>query len=89
MAGRGLSDHDGASAIPWRTANARHFGLSTATYRLHSRIVRWTLSSGDRLVYVPDEKDSGVYAYGKVVSRRFYYSQAGELTMIRLACELM
>jgi hypothetical protein len=40
-------------------------------------------------VYVPDEKDSGVYAYGKVVSRRFYYSQAGELTMIRLACELM
>jgi hypothetical protein len=41
------------------------------------------------LVYVPDVKDSGVYAYVKVLSRRFYYSQAGELTMIRLACELM
>lgn len=43
-------------------------------------------SAGD-LVYVPDEKDSGVYAYVRVLSRRFYYSQAGELTMIRLACE--
>jgi hypothetical protein len=41
------------------------------------------------LVYVPDDKDSGVYAYVKVASRRFYYSQAGELTMIRLACELL
>ena len=40
------------------------------------------------LVYVPDEKDSGVYAYAKVLCRRFYYSQAGELTMIRLACEV-
>jgi hypothetical protein len=41
------------------------------------------------LVYVPDEKDSGIYAYVKVVCRRFYYSQSGELTMIRLDCELM
>lgn len=45
-------------------------------------------SVGD-LVYVPDEKDSGVYVYVKVLGRRFYYSQTGELTMIRLACELM
>ena len=45
-------------------------------------------SVGD-LVYVPDEKDSGVYAYLKIVSRRFYYSQSGELTMIRLACDPM
>jgi hypothetical protein len=48
-----------------------------------------TVPSVGDLVYVPDEKDSGVYAYVKVLSRRFYYSQAGELTMIRLACELM
>ena len=48
-----------------------------------------TVPSVGDLVYVPDEKDSGVYAYVKVVSRRFYYSQAGELTMIRLACEVM
>jgi hypothetical protein len=48
-----------------------------------------TVPSVGDFVYVPDEKDSGVYAYGKVVSRRFYYSQIGELTMIRLACELM
>jgi hypothetical protein len=41
------------------------------------------------LVYVPDEKDSGVYAYVKVMCRRFYYSQTGELTMIRLACEMI
>lgn len=46
-----------------------------------------TVPSVGDLVYVPDEKDSGVYAYVKVVSRRFYYSQTGELTMIRLACE--
>ncbi len=45
--------------------------------------------SVDDLVYVPDEKDSGVYAYVKVLGRRFYYSQSGELTMIRLACELL
>ena len=45
-------------------------------------------SVGD-LVYVPDEKDSGVYAYVKVLYRRFYYSQSGELIMIRLACEMM
>ena len=45
-------------------------------------------SVGD-LVYVPDETDSGVYLYVKVVGRRFYYSQSGELTMIRLACEAM
>jgi hypothetical protein len=48
-----------------------------------------TVPSVGDLVYVPDEKDSGVYAYGKVESRRFYYSQSGELTMIRLACELL
>jgi hypothetical protein len=48
-----------------------------------------TMPSVGDLVYVPDEKDSGVYAYLKVVSRRFYYSQTGELTMIRLACEAM
>ena len=48
-----------------------------------------TVPSVGDLVYVPDEKDSGIYAYVKVVCRRFYYSQAGELTMIRLACELM
>jgi hypothetical protein len=41
------------------------------------------------LVYIPDEKDSGVYAYVKVSSRRFYYSQRGDLTMIRLSCELV
>ncbi len=41
------------------------------------------------LVYIPDEKDSGVYAYVKVLCRRFYYSQAGELTMIRLACAVI
>jgi hypothetical protein len=41
------------------------------------------------LVYVPDEKDSGVYVYVKIVCRRFYYSQVGELTMIRLACEIL
>jgi hypothetical protein len=41
------------------------------------------------LVYVPDERDSGVYVYVKIVGRRFYYSQSGELTMIRLACESM
>jgi hypothetical protein len=40
------------------------------------------------LVYVPDEQDSGVYVYVKIVYRRFYYSQVGELTMIRLACEI-
>jgi len=39
------------------------------------------------LVYIPDEKDSGVYAYVKVICRRFYYSQRGDLTMIRLSCE--
>jgi hypothetical protein len=48
-----------------------------------------TVPSVGDLVYVPDEKDSGVYAFVKVVSRRFYYSQVGELTMIRLACEVM
>lgn len=41
------------------------------------------------LVYVPDAKDSGVYVYVKIVCRRFYYSQSGELTMIRLACEVL
>jgi hypothetical protein len=41
------------------------------------------------LVYVPDQKDSGAYAYAKVVCRRFYYSQQGELTVIRLACEIL
>ena len=40
-------------------------------------------------VYVPDSKDSGVYAYAKVVCRQFYYSQAGDLTMIRLSCEIL
>jgi hypothetical protein len=45
-------------------------------------------SVGD-FVYVPDEKDSGVYAHVKVVCRRFYYSQEGDLTMIRLACEVV
>jgi hypothetical protein len=45
-------------------------------------------SIGD-VVYVPDERNSGVYAYVKVVCRRFYYSQEGDLTMIRLACELV
>jgi hypothetical protein len=45
-------------------------------------------SVGD-LVYVPDEKDSGVYLYVRIVGRRFYYSQSGELTMIRIACELI
>ena len=44
--------------------------------------------AGD-LVYVPDENDSGVYVFVKVTSRRFYYSQEGELTMIRIACETM
>jgi hypothetical protein len=44
--------------------------------------------AGD-LVYVPNEKDSGVYAYVKILYRRFYYSQSGELTMIRLACEVL
>jgi hypothetical protein len=39
------------------------------------------------LVYIPDVKDSGVYAYVEVRSRRFYYSQQGELTVIRLTCE--
>jgi hypothetical protein len=40
-------------------------------------------------VYVPDSKNTGVYAYAKVVSRQFYYSQAGDLTMIRLSCEIL
>lgn len=40
-------------------------------------------------VYVPDSNDSGVYAYVKVVCRQYYYSQAGDLTMIRLSCELL
>jgi hypothetical protein len=40
-------------------------------------------------VYVPDAHDSGVYAYAKVVCRQFYYSQAGDLTMIRLSCEIL
>jgi hypothetical protein len=48
---------------------------------------QWAVPSVGDLVYVPDEKDSGVYAYIKVLGRRFYYSQSGELTMIRLACE--
>jgi len=48
-----------------------------------------TIPSVGDLVYIPDEKDSGVYAYVKVVSRRFYYSQRGDLTMIRLSCELV
>jgi hypothetical protein len=48
-----------------------------------------TVPSVGDLVYVPDEKDSGIYAYVKVVCRRFYYSQTGELTMIRLACEVV
>jgi hypothetical protein len=41
------------------------------------------------LVYVPDEIDSGVYVYVKVICRRFYYSQQGDLTMIRLSCEVV
>ena len=48
-----------------------------------------TVPSAGDLVYVPDERDSGTYAYAKVIGRRFYYSQAGELTMIRLACEVL
>ncbi len=40
-------------------------------------------------VYVPDSKESGVYAYAKVVGRQFYYSQAGDLTMIRLSCDIL
>ncbi len=39
------------------------------------------------VVYIPDAKDSGVYAYVEVRGRRFYYSQQGELTVIRLSCE--
>jgi hypothetical protein len=39
------------------------------------------------LVYIPDASDSGVYAYVQVRSRRFYYSQQGELTVIRLSCD--
>ena len=48
-----------------------------------------TIPSVGDLVYVPDEKDSGVYVHVKVASRHFYYSQAGELTMVRLACEVI
>jgi len=48
-----------------------------------------TVPSVGDFVYVPDEKESGVYAYVKVICRRFYYSQAGDLTMIRLACEVV
>jgi len=46
-----------------------------------------TVPSVGDFVYVPDEKESGVYAYVKVICRRFYYSQRGDLTMIRLSCE--
>jgi len=40
---------------------------------------------GDR-VYIPDSEDSGVYAYVKVTGRQYYFSQQGELAMIRLSC---
>jgi hypothetical protein len=46
-----------------------------------------TIPSVGDLVYVPEAKEFGTYAHVKVVCRRFYYSQCGELTMIRLACE--
>jgi hypothetical protein len=48
-----------------------------------------TIPSVGDFVYVPDERESGVYAYVKVTCRRFYYSQAGDLTMIRLACDVV
>jgi hypothetical protein len=41
------------------------------------------------LVYVPEKEDAGGYAYAKVVCRRFYYSQQGNLAMIRLTCEFL
>jgi hypothetical protein len=40
------------------------------------------------VVYIPDANDSGIYAFVEVRGRRFYYSQQGELTVIRLSCEL-
>ena len=41
------------------------------------------------VVYVPEQDDGAKYAYAKVVGRRFYYSQTSDLTMIRLACEVL
>jgi len=46
-----------------------------------------TIPAAGDLIYIPDETDSGIYAYVKVSCRRFYYSQRGDLTMIRLSCE--
>jgi len=56
--------------------------------RLTARDQNAVPNVGDH-VYVPDSTDSGVYAYAKVVYRQFYYSQAGDLTMIRLSCEIL
>lgn len=41
--------------------------------------------AGD-VVYIPDGDQSGVYLHVQVKSRRFYYSQQGELVTIRLLC---
>jgi len=38
-------------------------------------------------VYIPHGEDSGVYAHVKVTGRQYYFSQQGELAMIRLSCE--
>jgi hypothetical protein len=39
------------------------------------------------VVYVPDDKDPGVYAHLRVSGRQFYYDQQGNLAMVRLLCE--
>lgn len=58
-------------------------GLTLA--RVPARDAATIPSSGDA-VYIPDGDQSGVYLHILVRSRRFYYSQQGELVTIRLLC---